>query len=262
MRKFSWRTAALIAAALVTALLVYGGVRLLSPGPSAPRTPTGLELTVGSGKISAKWQAVDGADRYLLLRGDEVVYAGEQPRGVDATVTKGRHTYRVQASKRGVPSPVSKPVTVEAGEGWGVGAPLVAQLSKLLPAAPKTDGPWRKLRCNWQIRPGRNEIGPSERGSGSLGMRYRLICGAGLNIAVHAMWFVSKDAVDGYMSRVIADSESLRWNHGSGFWLGSQREGYLKFDDPKLSLIVLGVAQTDRPGTRADFLTTANDLPI
>ncbi len=45
--RFSWRTVALLAAAVVTALVAYGGVRFLSPGGSAPAAPTGLELTVG-----------------------------------------------------------------------------------------------------------------------------------------------------------------------------------------------------------------------
>ncbi|GED96878.1 fibronectin type III domain-containing protein [Gordonia crocea] len=261
--RFSWRTVALLAAALVTALVAYGGVRFLSPGGSAPAAPTGLELTVGVGNVSAKWQSVTGADRYLLLRGDEVVYAGAEPHGTDVTVTKGRQTYRVQAIARGVSSALSEPRTTEAGEGWGVGAPLVALFPKLLPPAPKTEAQWRGLRCNWQIRPGRNELGPSEHGAGSLGMRYRLICAADMVLSLHTMWFTSKDAVDGYMSKVIRDSQALRWNHGSGFWLGSTNEGYLKFDDPKLSLVVIGIAHSDnKPGSRSEFLTVANDLPI
>lgn len=258
----SWRTAAVAGAALVTALVVYAGVRLLSPGPSAPPAPSALRATVGVGQVNVQWPAVGRADTYVLLRDDQVVYTGPQPRGVDATVTKGRHTYRVQASTNGVPSPMSEPVVVTAGDGWGVGAPLVAMLPKVLPAAPKVDGPWRALHCNWQIRPGRNELGPSEHGAGTIGMRYRLVCGANLTVALHAMWFSSKDAVDGYLSRITRDSEALRWNHGSGFWYTAKNEGYLKFDDPKLALIVLGVGRTDHKTTRADFLDLANELPI
>ncbi|GAB10316.1 hypothetical protein GOARA_056_00630 [Gordonia araii NBRC 100433] len=262
MRSVPWRVIALACAAVVVAFTAFAGVHLLSPGPSAPPTPSGLNLQPEPGRVDAQWQPVDGADHYLLLRGDQVVYAGSEPRGRDETATKGRHTYRVQASRRGVPSPMSEPVTVETQEGWGAAAPLVNLLPKLLPAAPKVDGPWRKLHCNWQIRPGRNEMGPAEHGAGVVGMRYRLICGASLEVALHAMWFFSKDAVDGYMSRVTTDSEALRWNHGSAFWYAAKNEGYLKFDDPKLSLIVVGVGRTDRKTTRADFLALANELPI
>lgn len=262
MRTPSWSTVGLFAAAVATAVAVFAGVRVVDPGPTAPPVPTGLAMTAQTGHVSATWRPVAGADRYVLLRGDQVVYAGVEPHGVDETVTKGRHTYRVQASRRGVPSPLSAPVDVEAKEGWGLSAPLVDLLPKLLPAAPRTAGPWRGLHCNWQIRPGRNELGPAEHGAGIVGMRFRLICGANLQLALHAMWFYSKDAVDGYLSGLSAESESVRWNHGSGYWYTAKNEGYLKFDDPKLSLIVLGVGRTDRRATRADFLELANDLPI
>lgn len=257
-----WRTAAVAIGAVTVAVAVFTTVRVVSPGPSAPPVPTGLIVEAGVGKVDAHWQPSPGADHYVLLRDDEVVYAGAEPRGVDVTVTKGKHSYRVQASAHGVPSALSSPVVAEAGDGWGAGAPLVALLPKLLPAAPRIDGPWRELHCNWQIRPGTNEIGPSEHGTGVLGMRYRLICGASLMVGLHAMWFTSKDAVDGYLSRVRTNSEALRWNHGSGFWYTAKDEGYLKFDDPRLSLIVIGVGRTDRKTTKSDFLDLANELPI
>ncbi|MFT4200050.1 hypothetical protein [Gordonia sp. (in: high G+C Gram-positive bacteria)] len=255
------RRVALAAAALLVALAAFAGVRYFSSAPKPPGAPTGVAGVAKVGHVEVTWRPVEGADDYLLIRDDLVVADGPEPRGVDATVTKGKHAYRVQASTRGVPSPMSAPVQVEAGEGWGAGAPLVALLPRLLPAAPKTDGPWEKLHCNWQIKPGRNELGPSETGAGPVGMRNRLMCGSKMKWGLHAMWFYSKDAVDGYLRDVIPDAQAFRWNHGSGFFLTSRGEGYLKFDDPRLSLIVLGINRTDSTA-KDPVVQMANQLPI
>lgn len=260
-RSAAVRWGALAVAVVVAAAIGFVVVRMVSPTGRAPKAPTGLSASVKVGHVELAWQPVPGSDRYLLLRDDQVVYAGAEPRGTDATVTKGKHVYRVQAQDHGVPSAMSQPITVEAGEGWGEGAPLVNLLPKLLPAAPRTDGPWEKLHCNWQIRPGRNELGPSEAGAGAVGMRYRLICGSQMKWGLHSMWFYSKDAVDGYLSDVISNAEAFRWNHGSGFYLASRGEGYLKFDDPKLSLIVVGITRQDSK-TKAGLIEMANRLPV
>lgn len=260
-RRLRWLPWTLIAVLAVIAL-VGGFLVTRSLGAvDAPASPTGLQLTRGTGQVTATWQPVAGADGYQLVRGDVVVYDGKDTKAVDQTVTAGAHTYRVQAVRRDAVSAPGESRTIDAGQGWGLYAPLIAEFPALLPQAPDAKG-WDDLTCLWMLNPVRGERGPSESGVGEVWTKLRIRCAdPGLTIAMHVFWFDDKDGLDGALSQFAETGTPIKWNQGTGYVVPGDGSIYVKFDDPARRLAVIAMKGVTSTMTSKELLDLANSLP-
>lgn len=263
-RRRSW--APVVIAVLAVLALIGGFFAVRAVGRTAgPATPAAPGLTVGTGTVTATWPAVEGARSYQLRRGDEIVYSGTDTRATDTTVTKGTRKYTVVAvGDDGILSHPSASASIDAGPGWGLYAPLIAQLPKLLPQAPDQTG-WNGISCVWMLKPATNERGPSESGAGEVWTKLRIRCASsGFDTAMQVMWFDDKDGLDGALGTIAQGGQAFRWAHGTGYYLTGADTGHaiLRLDEPGLDNILIGVADGLRPLSNDQLLAMSNSLPI
>ncbi|MEO9327902.1 fibronectin type III domain-containing protein [Gordonia sp. B21] len=254
-----WAVALVVVVAVAVGTGAFFSVRALT-GVDVPDTPGGLQLDSGSGRLVARWDPVPGASGYQLVRDDGyVVYRGSRTEVVDAAVPAGEHTYRVVALRGDASSPPSRPMSVRTGDSWGVYAPLVAQFPDLLPQTPDTAAEWNDTECVRRYTGGRDEVGPSETGSGRVRTVFVVRCVAGApDRPFGVFWFASKDALNAEYSRSSATSRPVRWRHGTGL-IDEKGRGVFKItDDPSRELAMIVVLQTPAQ----DVLQMVDSMPI
>lgn len=255
---------ALIAVLAVAALVgAFLAARALT-GAGAPPAPGGLAVTAGAGHVSARWDAVDGATSYQLLRDDTtVVYSGPATTARDDTVDGGRHHYQVRAVSGGMDSAPSDPVEVEATRGWGLYAPLIAQFPRMLPQAPDIASPWQATRCVWLLGASPDELGPSAAGSGEVRTVMRIRCATeNLTHSFGVFWYASRDGLNAAFTEQTEGGHPVGWAHGTGRIDSQAGRGVFKIADhpeQELAMIVVasGVHLTDR-----QILVFVNSMPI
>ncbi|MCR5979747.1 fibronectin type III domain-containing protein [Gordonia jinghuaiqii] len=254
-----WPIVLIVVLAGAVAVGGFIGVRALG-SPDVPQSPGGLTLEAQTGHVAARWDAVSGAEGYQLVRDDGlVVYEGSRTEAVDAEVAAGEHVYRVMAVRSGVSSPAGPARTVRTGESWGQFAPLVAQFPQLLPQAPGTSARWRDAECVRRYSGGRDEVGPSETGTGKVRTVFVLRCAAGaVDRPYGVFWFASKDALNAEYQRSSSTSRPVSWRHGTGLIDENGRGVFKITDDPAQELAMIVVLRTQAQ----DVLETVDSMPI